>query len=110
VSIFQQLEKCFTNWVKSINNLLSGEQIAIDGKTLRHSYDHNNGQDAIIMVSAWAKNSGLVLAQRKVSKKSNEITAIPELLKQSKKFNGSIKSKRNRAGWDDNYLREILLN
>jgi predicted transposase YbfD/YdcC len=77
----KQLEKCFADWVKSINNLLSGEQIAIDGKTLRHSYDYNNSQDAIVMVSAWAKNSGLVLAQKKVTKKSNEITAIPELLK-----------------------------
>lgn len=77
----KQLEKCFADWVKAINNLLSGEQIAIDGKTLRHSYDYNNGIDAIVMVSAWAKNSGLVLAQQKVAKKSNEITAIPKLLK-----------------------------
>jgi predicted transposase YbfD/YdcC len=140
----EQLEKCFSDWVKSINSLLPGEQIAIDGKTLRHSYDHNKEQKAIVMVSAWARDSGLVLAQRKVSKKSNEITAVPELLKvldvefnednsrirkdnapenlavirhialnllrQNKKFKGSIKSKRNRAGWDNNYLREILIN
>ena len=85
----EQLEKCFSDWVKSINSLLPGEQIAIDGKTLRHSYDHNKEQKAIVMVSpkgyrsayAWARDSGLVLAQRKVSKKSNEITAVPELLK-----------------------------
>lgn len=77
----EQLEKCFSDWVKSIYNLLSGEQIAIDGKTLRHSYNRNSEQKAIVMVSAWAKNSGLVLAQRKVCKKSNEITAVPELLK-----------------------------
>jgi predicted transposase YbfD/YdcC len=77
----EQLQKCFSGWVKSINSLLEGELIAIDGKILRHSYDHNLEQDAIVMVSAWARNSGLVLAQRKVSKKSNEITAIPELLK-----------------------------
>jgi predicted transposase YbfD/YdcC len=61
--------------------LLPGEQIAIDGKSLRHSYDNNSEQKAIVIVSALAKESGLVLAQRKVSKKSNEITAIPELLK-----------------------------
>jgi predicted transposase YbfD/YdcC len=60
---------------------LPGEQVAIDGKTLRHSYDNNSEQKPIIMVSAWARESGLVLAQRKVSKKSNEITAVPELLK-----------------------------
>lgn len=77
----KQLEKCFENWVKSIKNLLSSEQIAIDGKTVRHSYDRNQEQKAIVMVSAWARKSGLVLAQRKVSKKSNEITAVPELLK-----------------------------
>lgn len=77
----QQLEKCFEDWVKSIKKLLSEEQIAIDGKTLRHSYDHNSEQKAIVIVSAWARQSGLVLAQRKVSKKSTEITAVPELLK-----------------------------
>ena len=77
----QELEKCFSDWVNSISNLLPGEQIAIDGKTLRHSYDHNSEQKAIVMVSAFARESGLVLAQRKVSKKSNEITAVPELLK-----------------------------
>ncbi len=77
----QELEKCFSDWVKSISDLLPGSQIAIDGKTLRRSYDHNSEQKAIVMVSAWAKNSGLVLAQRKVAKKSNEITAVPELLK-----------------------------
>lgn len=77
----EQLEKCFADWVKSINNLLLGEQIAIDGKTLRHSNDEKNSEDAIVMVSAWARNSGIVLAQTKVAKKSNEITAIPKLLK-----------------------------
>lgn len=77
----QQLENCFANWIRSINSLISGSQIAIDGKTLRHSYDHNREQKPIVMVSAWARDSGLVLAQTKVSKKSNEITAVPELLK-----------------------------
>jgi predicted transposase YbfD/YdcC len=77
----KQLEKCFENWIKSIKSLLSSEQIAIDGKTIRHSYDYNSEQKAIVMVSAWARKSGLVLAQRKVNKKSNEITAVPELLK-----------------------------
>lgn len=77
----KQLEKCFENWIKSIKSLLSSEQIAIDGKTLRHSYDKKSEQKPIIMVSAWARKSGLVLAQRKVDKKSNEITAVPKLLK-----------------------------
>ena len=77
----QELEKCFSDWIKSIKTLLPREQIAIDGKTLRHSYHNNSEQKAIVMVSAFARESELVLAPRKVAKKSNEITAIPELLK-----------------------------
>ena len=77
----EQLQGCFLNWVKSISSLVSGEIVAIDGKTLRHSYDKSNGQSAIVMVSAWAQQNGLVLGQRKVDNKSNEITAIPQLLK-----------------------------
>jgi predicted transposase YbfD/YdcC len=77
----EELQNCFLKWVKSISSLTEGDIVAIDGKTLRHSYDKNNGQSAIVMVSAWAKKNGLVLGQRKVDKKSNEITAIPELLK-----------------------------
>lgn len=173
----EQLEKCFSSWVKSINNLLSGEQIAIDGKTLRHSYDHNNGIDAIVMISQvidseqkWSNLNAVVrveyLRQFKNGKSQLEsryfITSLsknaeqladyirghwtienqlhwvldvefgeddsrikfdnaPEnlavirhlalnLLKLNQKFKGSIKSKRNRAGWDNNYLRQILLN
>lgn len=77
----EQLQKCFLNWVKSISDLIEGEIVAIDGKTLRHSSDKNNNKKAIVMVSAWAQQQGLVLGQRKVDGKSNEITAIPELLK-----------------------------
>ncbi len=77
----EQLQDCFLNWVKSISSLVAGEIVAIDGKTLRHSYDKSNNQSAIVMVSAWAQKNGLVLGQRKVDNKSNEITAIPQLLK-----------------------------
>ncbi len=77
----EQLQDCFLNWVKSISSLVAGEIVAIDGKTLRHSYDKSNDQSAIVMVSAWAQKNGLVLGQRKVDNKSNEITAIPQLLK-----------------------------
>ena len=55
--------------------------VAIDGKTLRGSYDQSSDQSVIQMVSAWATTNKLVLAQVKVDEKSNEITAIPELLK-----------------------------
>lgn len=54
--------------------------IALDGKTLRHSFDTASGKGAIHMVSAWAGSNGLVLGQVKVEAKSNEITALPLLL------------------------------
>jgi predicted transposase YbfD/YdcC len=76
-----QLQKSFHDWVKSISSLIPGTIVAIDGKTLRHSYDKSADKKAIVMVSAWAKEQGLVLGQRKVDHKSNEITAIPKLLK-----------------------------
>ncbi|MEH1973083.1 MAG: ISAs1 family transposase [Nostoc sp.] len=77
----QQFQNSFLNWIKSINKITSGEVIAIDGKTLRHSYDKGKDKGAIHMVSAWATNNRLVLGQCKVEEKSNEITAIPELIK-----------------------------
>ncbi len=77
----QQFQQCFLNWIRAINKITSGEVIAIDGKSLRHSYDKEAGLNAIQMVSAWATENRLVLGQFKVDKKSNEITAIPELIK-----------------------------
>ncbi len=75
------LQSCFLSWVRSVAHLSAGEIIAIDGKTLRHSYDSGGDKGAIHMVSAWASQNRLVLGQVKVDDKSNEITAIPELLK-----------------------------
>ena len=77
----QQLQNSFLSWIKSINKITEGEVIAIDGKTLRHSYDKGKDKGAIHMVSAWATTNRLVLRQCKVDEKSNEITAIPELIK-----------------------------
>ena len=77
----QQLQNSFLSWIKSINKITEGEVIAIDGKTLRHSYDKGKDKGAIHMVSAWATTNRLVLGQCKVDEKSNEITAIPELIK-----------------------------
>ena len=76
----EQLQSCFLSWIKTIASLTSGEVIAIDGKTVRHSYDKGKNQGAIHMVSAWAAQNRLVLGQVKVDEKSNEITAIPKLL------------------------------
>ncbi|WP_041555354.1 ISAs1 family transposase [Nostoc sp. PCC 7524] len=77
----QQFQECFLNWMKSVHKITDGEVVAIDGKTLCGSYDKNSDQSAIQMVSAWATTNKLVLGQVKVDEKSNEITAIPELLK-----------------------------
>ena len=68
-------------WIQSINQLTEGEIIAIDGKTLRRSYDKRAKKLVIHMVSAWGSANGLVLGIVKIDEKSNEITAIPELLK-----------------------------
>lgn len=77
----QQFQSCFLDWMKSIQKITNGEVVAIDGKTLRGSYDKSSDKSAIQIVSAWATTNKLVLGQVKVDEKSNEITAIPELLK-----------------------------
>jgi len=77
----QQFQGCFVNWVGAASELIEGQVIAIDGKVLRRSHDHGIGKAAIDMVSAWANANHLVLGQIKVDDKSNEITAIPQLLK-----------------------------
>ncbi len=74
-----EMEKGFVAWVSSIAKLTAGEVVAIDGKALCGSRESGKKQ-LVHMVSAWAEGNGLVLAQRKVDEKSNEITAIPKLL------------------------------
>jgi predicted transposase YbfD/YdcC len=76
----EEFQKRFIEWVRAIEKLTIGQVIAIDGKNLRRSHDHEAGKAAIYMVSAWATQNQLVLGQTKVADKSNEITAIPELL------------------------------
>lgn len=76
----EQFQNCFMSWIASIQELSEGEVIAVDGKQLRRSHDAAAGKAAIHMVSAWAATNRLVLGQRKVDEKSNEITAIPDLL------------------------------
>ncbi len=72
---------CFLAWTQEMHTQTKGQVIALDGKTLRHSFDTASGKGAIHMVSAWASDSRLVLGQVKVDAKSNEITALPLLLK-----------------------------
>lgn len=76
----EQFQNCFLAWVRAISDITPEQLIAIDGKKVRRSHDKTLGRNAIHMVSAWAEADRLVLAQTKVDEKSNEITAIPELL------------------------------
>ncbi len=82
-------QACFLEWVNRIKPFLPEGVIAIDGKTLRGSRRKNKKLKALHMVSAWSCVNGISLAQRKVDGKSNEITAIPELL-QSLSLKGAI--------------------
>ncbi len=75
-----QFQACFLSWMQAVAEATQGEVVAIDGKRLRRSFDKGTAKRAIHMVSAWATENGVVLGQRKVDAKSNEITAIPELL------------------------------
>lgn len=77
----QQFQLAFWEWVWAVNDIIQGQIVNIDGKCLRGSDDQKLGKRAIYMVSAWAAENEIVLGQRKVDEKSNEITAIPELLK-----------------------------
>ena len=73
--------RCFLSWVQATVAHAAGAVIAVDGKIARRSHDRNAGRAAIDMVSAWASAQGVVLGQRATDAKSNEITAIPALLK-----------------------------
>jgi predicted transposase YbfD/YdcC len=85
----EQFAQCFIEWITSAITMMGAEVIPIDGKTHRGSYDAGNNQKALHTVSAWASNNRILLGQVKVDKKSNEITAIPKLLK-TIDINGSI--------------------
>lgn len=74
-------QECFVAWTRAVAQLTEGEVVAIDGKALRGSHDRGRGQAAIHLVSAWASGNRLCLGQTATAAKSNEITAIPVLLK-----------------------------
>ncbi|MCL1126490.1 ISAs1 family transposase [Shewanella surugensis] len=77
----EQFNQCFVKWMQSINQLSKGDIIAIDGKTLRGSYDREDRRSTLHMVNAFACKNKMVIGQVSTDAKSNEITAIPELLK-----------------------------
>ncbi|MBP7632657.1 ISAs1 family transposase [Candidatus Ozemobacteraceae bacterium] len=76
----QAFEKGFAGWMTMVQEHTKGRIIALDGKTLRRSFDRASQKAAIHMVSAWTTENGVALAQTAVEAKSNEITAFPKLL------------------------------
>jgi predicted transposase YbfD/YdcC len=84
-----EFQASFLSWMRAVSGAIATQVIAIDGKVLRRSHDRSIGQAAIDMVSAWATANRLVLGQVKVADKSNEITAIPQLL-QALEISGCI--------------------
>jgi predicted transposase YbfD/YdcC len=76
----EALQRCFMGWMEAVHQVTEGELLNIDGKTLRGAKEAGNSRSFIHMVSVWSPSHHLVLGQKKVSEKSNEITAIPPLL------------------------------
>ncbi len=76
----KKFQQCFQHWIQSMFEITHGQVIAIDGKTLRRSFDKKSNKAALHMVHAWATANGVLLGQQKTREKSNEITAIPKLL------------------------------
>jgi len=77
----EEFQRCFVRWIKSLSRHTKGRIVAVDGKTLRRSMDSAEGRNPLHIVSAWASDQHLALGQLTVDSKSNEITAIPELLR-----------------------------
>jgi predicted transposase YbfD/YdcC len=77
----EEFQTCFMEWIRDIATMTTGQVVAIDGKSIRRSHDQARGKEPIHLVNAWASQNELVIGQRKVESKSNEIKAIPELLK-----------------------------
>lgn len=76
----KQFERCFVLWMREVTEIGNNTVIAIDGKTMRGTENKKNNKKAIHIVSAWCSSNKLIIGQVKADEKSNEITAIPELL------------------------------
>src|SRR4051812_26402583 len=76
----EEFQRCFLGWIEALHEATGRQVVAIDGKTLRRSFDRAKGKSALHMVHAWATADRLLLGQVAVDEKSNEITAIPKLL------------------------------
>src|SRR5205823_5404883 len=77
----RQFHDCFVQWVQALHEQTQGQVVPIDGKTLRRSFDSASDLPALHRISAWAAENRLVLGEIPVDDQSNEITAIPKLLK-----------------------------
>ena len=77
----EEFRRCFVRWVQAVVGEPGQQVVAVDGKTLRRSHDRRAGKAALHLVSAWATTSGVVIGQVATDAKSNEITAIPVLLR-----------------------------
>ena len=76
----EEFSECFVKWTHALHVATEGEVIALDGKTIRHSFDTATGKNALHLVSAWASDNGLALGHVKVDSRAIEIKAIPKLL------------------------------
>ena len=76
----EQFQNAFIAWINGIELQTDGKVVAIDGKSIRRSFDNAHGKKPLHMVSAWASEAGIALGQIKTDEKSNEITVIPKLL------------------------------
>ena len=101
-----EFEKCLLSWITALHDISHGQVIAIDGKTLRRSFDAASSKAAIHMVSAWATANHISLGQVVVDAKSNEITAIPKLL-QMLEISGAIVT-IDAMGCQTEIAREIV--
>lgn len=100
----QQFLDCFLRWTQSLRRAVAQEIVALDGKALRRA--RNGDQSVKYMVSAWAESNGLVLGQLKVADKSNEITAVPQLLRVLE-LNGCIVT-LDAMGCQKKIAREVI--
>ena len=103
----KQFEHCFIDWISKLDELTAGSVVALDGKTLRHSFDQASKKSAIHMVGAWSSANRMVLGQIRVDDKSNEITAIPKLFFEDALKSGfedvdpSVRGNGRRGSWKD---------
>jgi predicted transposase YbfD/YdcC len=97
---------CFLRWTQSLRQVIAGEVVAIDGKALRRALNKNRKENFKYVISAWAEDNGLVLGQLKVADKSNEITAVPELLR-ALELSGCIVT-IDAMGCQKNIAKEII--